>query len=67
VPAVAILALVLLPYLDTAPRGSGVWFARERRLANAIFALSALAAVAVTLIGVFFRGPNWAWVWPWSG
>ena len=67
VPAAAVLALVLLPYLDPAPRGVGVWFARERRLANAVFAVAAVVTVAVTLVGVFFRGPNWAWVWPWAG
>jgi hypothetical protein len=48
---VLLLCLVSLPYLDPAPRGVGVWFARERRLANMVFAVTA----------------NWAWVWPWSG
>jgi menaquinol-cytochrome c reductase cytochrome b/c subunit len=23
-------------------------------------------AVVLTLIGTFFRGPGWSWVWPWS-
>ena len=59
------LALLVLPYLDTHPRGVGVWFAPERRFANAVFAAIALAVVAVTVVGTFFRGPNWAWVWPW--
>jgi hypothetical protein len=21
----------------------------------------------VTVIGAFFRGPGWNWVWPWDG
>ncbi len=66
VPTALVLALVALPYLDTHPRGVGVWFARERRLANALFAAVALALVAVTVIGTFFRGPNWGWVLPWT-
>ena len=33
---------------------------RERRLRGI-----AVALVAVTIVGTFFRGPNWAWVWPW--
>jgi len=66
VPTALVLALVVLPYLDTRPRGVGVWFARERWLANAVFAAVALALVAVTVIGTFFRGPNWAWVLPWT-
>ena len=66
VPTALVVALVVLPYLDTHPRGTGVWFARERRFANALFAAVALALVAVTVIGTFFRGPNWAWVLPWA-
>jgi menaquinol-cytochrome c reductase cytochrome b/c subunit len=23
-------------------------------------------AVVLTLVGTFFRGPGWSWVWPWS-
>jgi quinol-cytochrome oxidoreductase complex cytochrome b subunit len=65
VPTVMVVALLVLPYLDPAPRGVGVWFARERRVANTVFGLTALAVVALTVIGTFFRGPNWAWVWPW--
>ncbi len=66
VPTALVLALLVLPYLDREPRGVGVWFARERRLANAVFAAIALAVVVVTVIGTFFRGPNWAWVLPWA-
>jgi quinol-cytochrome oxidoreductase complex cytochrome b subunit len=65
VPTAIVLALLVLPYLDTHPRGVGVWFAPERRVANAVFATIAVALVAVTIVGTFFRGPNWAWVWPW--
>jgi len=25
-----------------------------------------IIAVVLTLIGTFFRGPGWSWVWPWS-
>ena len=31
-----------LPYLDRRPEGVGVWFARERRVANTVFAVLAL-------------------------
>jgi quinol-cytochrome oxidoreductase complex cytochrome b subunit len=66
VPTALVLALVALPYVDTEPRGTGVWFARERRLANTVFAALAAVLVAVTIVGTFFRGPNWAFVLPWS-
>jgi quinol-cytochrome oxidoreductase complex cytochrome b subunit len=67
IPLVLMIALVVTPYADSAPRGVGVWFARERRLANLIFGLLAAAVVVLTVIGTFFRGPNWKWVWPWAG
>jgi len=66
VPAAMILGLLALPYVDTRPGGVGVWFARERRVGNAVFGALALAVVVLTVIGTFFRGPNWAWVWPWA-
>lgn len=67
VPTVLVLSLVLVPYLDPQPRGVGVWFHSERRLANSIFATVVAVVVVLTLIGTYFRGPNWGWVWPWSG
>ena len=67
VPTLLVLLLILLPYLDPVPKGVGVWFAHERRWANRIFAVLVSLSVLFTLIGTFFRGANWAWVWPWAG
>ncbi|MDO8677868.1 MAG: cytochrome b N-terminal domain-containing protein [Acidobacteriota bacterium] len=67
VPGLIVLALVLVPYLDPSPRGVGVWFSPERRRANWIFGVFAVVTIVLTLIGTLFRGPNWAWVWPWTG
>jgi cytochrome b-561 len=66
VPTLLVLALLVLPYLDRAPVGSGQWFARERRIANAVFTTLAALMVVLTITGTFFRGANWAWVWPWK-
>ncbi|MGD8895561.1 MAG: cytochrome b N-terminal domain-containing protein [Acidobacteriota bacterium] len=65
VPTAMIIALLVLPYVDRRGGGVGVWLARERRRANTVFALLALVVVMLTVIGTFFRGPNWDWVWPW--
>jgi quinol-cytochrome oxidoreductase complex cytochrome b subunit len=65
VPTLVVVALVALPYVDRSPHGVGRWFAPERRLANTIFTALAVVAILLTLIGTFFRGPNWAWTWPW--
>jgi cytochrome b-561 len=66
VPALLVMALVLLPYLDRNRKGVGRWFARERVVANTIFTICLLAAVVFTIIGTYFRGPNWSWVEPWQ-
>ena len=66
VPTAMVLALLVLPYVDRRGGGVGVWFAEERRAANVVFGLLALTVVVLTIVGTFFRGPNWAWVWPWA-
>jgi len=65
VPTLVVIALVALPYVDRHPGGIGRWFARERRVANAIFSVLVVVTVVLTIIGTLFRGPNWSWVWPW--
>jgi quinol-cytochrome oxidoreductase complex cytochrome b subunit len=66
VPALLVAALLLLPYVDRRPAGAGRWFAPERRAANITFTTLVIVFVALTVIGTLFRGPNWAWVWPWK-
>ncbi len=65
VPALLVMALLALPYVDRSPAGTGRWFAPERRTANIAFTTLVIVSVALTVIGTLFRGPNWAWVWPW--
>jgi len=65
VPALIVMALIVLPYMDRGRHGVGVWFARERRVANTIFSVCVAAAVVLTVVGTMFRGPNWGWVVPW--
>ncbi len=66
VPALIVLALVLLPYLDRRRAGIGVWFARERKTALSLFTVCLVAACVLTVIGTAFRGPNWSFQWPWK-
>jgi len=62
VPAGAVLVLALLPYLDRNPSTT----ARHRKVAILLFSTILVAAVALTLVGTFFRGPGWSFVWPWD-
>jgi quinol-cytochrome oxidoreductase complex cytochrome b subunit len=42
------------------------WRTRSRRMAAiALFSAFVSAYVLLMIIGTFFRGPNWDWVWPW--
>ena len=66
VPTLIVLALLVLPYVDRGKVGSGRWFAPERRVANTVFTALVIVSVVLTIIGTLFRGPNWAWVWPWT-
>jgi hypothetical protein len=34
-------------------------------MSNTVFTLIAAVLVVLTVTGTLFRGPNWAWVWPW--
>jgi len=65
-PALIVLSLLLLPYLDRNPKGTGIWFSRDRTLDTLLFTLFVIAMVVLILIGQFVRGPNWALYWPWS-
>jgi len=65
VPTVFVLLLLAAPYLDRKPGGVGVWFARERFLANTLFVTIVVLNIVFMIIGTFFRGPNWEFVSPW--
>jgi quinol-cytochrome oxidoreductase complex cytochrome b subunit len=62
IPGAALLWLVALPYID---RAEG-WRVRDRKFVVIVFTLIAVTAFVLTVIGTFFRGPEWSWVWPWK-
>jgi quinol-cytochrome oxidoreductase complex cytochrome b subunit len=64
-PVLIVLSLLLLPYLDRSPKGTGIWFSRDRKIATTLFTLFVIAMVLLILIGQFVRGPNWGLYWPW--
>ena len=55
-------SLLALPYLD---RSKG-WRIRDRKMVVIVFTVLAVSALVLTVIGAFFRGPGWSWVWPWQ-
>ena len=62
IPGAALLWLFALPYLD---RSRG-WRVRDRKFVVIVFTIVAVMALVLTVVGTFFRGPGWTWVWPWS-
>jgi len=66
VPTVLLDATMVLPALPFCPPS---WRRRLVRvpLSNWIMTWFVVVAVVLTLIGTFFRGPGWKWIWPWQG
>ena len=62
VPAGAVVVFVLLPYVDRNPDTR----ASHRKVAIALFSILLAIAVILTVIGVFFRGPGWKFIAPWT-
>jgi hypothetical protein len=59
-PALIILGLMAVPYLDFNPKGNGYYTIRERRFAYLVFQFGFLMLwILLILIGTFMRGPNW--------
>ncbi len=66
VPGLLVVALILVPYIDRKKVGVGIWFARERWLANGTFLAFLILMCILIIVGMYFRGPNWGFVVPWE-
>lgn len=66
-PALIIVGLCLIPYLDMNPSGSGFHSWRGRRFAITTFLFGFVGLwLGLILVGTFCRGPGWNWFWPWE-
>ncbi len=64
-PTLIIVGLMIIPYIDTNPLGSGYYTLKQRRFAIGTFLFGFLFLwVAMIFIGTFIRGPGWQWFWP---
>ncbi len=61
-PGAIVIGLLALPYMDRNPAKA----ARRRKVAVVTFTIFLVVWIALTIVGFAFRGPNWAWVWPWN-
>jgi hypothetical protein len=64
-PSLIIVGLMVIPYIDTNPLGSGYYTFKQRRFAilTFIFGFEVLWVMMI-IIGTMIRGPGWMWFWP---
>jgi menaquinol-cytochrome c reductase cytochrome b/c subunit len=62
VPSGVLVALAALPYIDRNPSRAF----EDRKLSISVFTIIAVFFAIATLMGSFFRGAGWQWVWPWQ-
>lgn len=67
VPLVIVFGLAAVPYLDPGREGTGEYSLRRRPLATGVFLAGLATWFALIAVGLWFRGPGWAWVWPGGG
>lgn len=56
--------LVALPFLPWKPVEHAAWLQREQRPLGLAVLVVALGILALTLVGLYLRGPDWRLVWP---
>jgi len=63
IPTVIIIVLFAAPYIDRNPSTNP----DSRKLAIVLFSFFMLTFAVLTIIGMFFRGPGFNFVFPWEG
>src|ERR1700757_4487927 len=65
VPTVLVAGLLVAAFLSKAPTG---WMGalRTKPLSWWVMTWFIATSVCLTVVGTFFRGPGWSWVWPWG-
>lgn len=64
-----IIAVLMLIAAQCSPKSAGTLnrYMAGRPLSFWVMTWFLFELVVLTAIGTFFRGPGWAWVWPWQG
>jgi hypothetical protein len=64
-PTLIIIGLMVIPYIDTNPLGSGYYTWKQRKFSIGTFMFGfVILWIAMIIIGTFIRGPGWQWFWP---
>ena len=62
IPGIALLLLMLAPYVDKNPSNKP----NDRKFAIAIFTIFLMMWAVLVIIGSFFRGPGFNFIFPWK-
>lgn len=65
IPVLIIIGLAAIPYIDVGRQQTKgrVVFTFEKQIQR-LFSTGLCLWIVLTVIGLYFRGPNWAWQWP---
>ena len=67
IPCLIIFGLMVIPYIDINPKGSGYYTWTERKFAITMFCLGFFGLwIVPIMIGTFLRGPGWNLFMPWE-
>lgn len=64
IPMVFVYLLTLVPFFSNSKNNFLEWI-RIRSLTEWIMFWFIITTTVLTIVGTFFRGPEWRWVWPW--
>ena len=62
IPTFILVGLAAVPYVDRNPSNKP----GDRKIAITMFTMLFMFGGILTIIGSFFRGPGYNWVWPWA-
>jgi menaquinol-cytochrome c reductase cytochrome b/c subunit len=65
VPTVAIVGLTIVSFFQLKSPYRLISFLRTRPLSWWVMTWFIAVSLTLTIVGTFFRGPGWSWVWPW--
>ena len=65
VPTTLVVVLLVATYFSKATAGR-MMALRSKPLSWWVMTWFIATAVCLTVVGTFFRGPGWSWVWPWG-
>src|SRR5690606_13632468 len=61
-PTIGLVGLMFAPYIDKNPSNKPY----DRKFVIAIFTLFMMASAIISIVGSFFRGPGFNFVFPWN-